>query len=259
MEELFTTLTRAVEGTPAIALGAAFVWGVLSVLLSPCHLGSIPLIVGFINGQGVSTTRRAFVVSVAFAGGILATIYAIGYITHKIGGLMGDLGAWANYLVAGLFFLVGLVLLDVIPLLALQTSLVLGIARVFRYRITLGRVRELLATFGLGFLGRTLFQELSKLGGPPGWALAAAIAASTTAAMGYAATVWFERGERLTRERVRDLARGLSGQLLERLRGLGRRRPGRQKVEEAVEAALEALPSAAPAPPLPPGPTDRTR
>lgn len=116
MEELFTTLTRAVEGTPVIAVGAAFVWGVLSVLLSPCHLGSIPLIVGFINGQGVSTTRRAFVVSVAFAGGILATIYAIGYITHKIGGMMGDLGAWANYLVAALFFLVGLALLDVIAL-----------------------------------------------------------------------------------------------------------------------------------------------
>ncbi|HRE03776.1 MAG TPA: enoyl-CoA hydratase/isomerase family protein, partial [Ilumatobacteraceae bacterium] len=32
----------------------------------------------------------------------------------------------------------------------------------------------------IGFLGRTLFQELSKLGGPPGWALSAAIASSTT-------------------------------------------------------------------------------
>jgi small GTP-binding protein len=145
--------------------------------------------------------------------------------------------------------LVPLPVLDVIPLLALQSSLVLGIARVFRYRITLARVRELLATFGLGFLGRTLFQEFAKLGGPPGWALAAAIAASTTAAMGYAATVWFERGERLTREHVRDLARGLGGQLLERLRGFGRRRPGRQKVEEAVDAALEALPNTPQDPP----------
>ena len=116
MEELFTTLTRAVEGTPAIALSAAFVWGILSVLLSPCHLSSIPLIVGFINGQGVSTARRALAISVAFATGILTTIYAIGYITYKIGGMMGDLGQWANYVVAGIFFLVGLVLLDVIPM-----------------------------------------------------------------------------------------------------------------------------------------------
>ncbi|MCY2930156.1 MAG: cytochrome C biogenesis protein [Planctomycetota bacterium] len=116
MEQLFTALTRAVEGAPAIALGAAFVWGVLSVLLSPCHLSSIPLIVGFVNGQGVSTARRAFLVSLAFAAGILTTLYAICYITYQIGGMMGDLGAWANYLVAGVFFLAGLVLLDVIAL-----------------------------------------------------------------------------------------------------------------------------------------------
>lgn len=116
MQELFTTLTGALEGAPAIAMGAAFVWGVLSVLLSPCHLSSIPLIVGFVNGQGVSTARRAFLVSLAFAAGILTTLCAIGYITYQIGGVMGDLGGWANYVVAGLFFLVGLVLLDVIPM-----------------------------------------------------------------------------------------------------------------------------------------------
>jgi uncharacterized protein (DUF697 family) len=138
-------------------------------------------------------------------------------------------------------------IVDVVPLLALQSSLVLAIARIFRYRITPGRARELLATFGLGFAGRTLFQQLSKLGGPPGWALAAAIAASTTAAMGYAATAWFERGERLTRARVRELARGLSRPLADRLRRLGRRRPERARLEAEVETALlEAPPEGAP-------------
>jgi small GTP-binding protein len=131
--------------------------------------------------------------------------------------------------------------LDVVPLLALQSSLVLGIARIYRYRITPGRARELLATFGLGFAGRTLFQQLSKLGGPPGWALAAAIAASTTAAMGYAATAWFERGERITRERVRELARGIARSLVERLKGFGRRRPARGSLEADVEAALAQM------------------
>ena len=60
IEQLFTTLTPAVEGTPAIALAAAFVWGVLSIILSPCHLASIPLIIGFINEQGLTSTKRAF-------------------------------------------------------------------------------------------------------------------------------------------------------------------------------------------------------
>ena len=45
METLFSALTHAVEGTPLLALSAAFVWGVLSLLLSPCHLASLPLII----------------------------------------------------------------------------------------------------------------------------------------------------------------------------------------------------------------------
>ena len=74
MQEMFTALTRAVEGTPAIALAAAFIWGILSIILSPCHLASIPLIVGFIDGQGRISTRRAFLISTLFAVGILVTI-----------------------------------------------------------------------------------------------------------------------------------------------------------------------------------------
>ena len=116
MEQLFTSLTRAVEGTPAIALGAALVWGILSVLLSPCHLASIPLIVGFIDEQGRITTRRAFLISTLFAVGILITIGAIGAITAAAGRMMGDVGRWGNYFVAAIFFVVGLHLLDVIPM-----------------------------------------------------------------------------------------------------------------------------------------------
>ncbi len=116
MEQLFTTLTRAVEGNPAIALAAAFLWGILSILLSPCHLASIPLIVGFIGEQGRMRTRRAFLISTLFAAGILITIGAIGAITAAAGRMMGDIGRYGNYLVAVIFFLVGLHLLDVIPM-----------------------------------------------------------------------------------------------------------------------------------------------
>lgn len=116
MEQLFTTLTQAVEGTPAIALGAAFLWGILSVLLSPCHLGSIPLIVGFIDKQGRMSTGRAFAISTLFSVGILITIAAIGAITAAAGRMMGDVGRYGNYFVALIFFLVGLHLLDVIPM-----------------------------------------------------------------------------------------------------------------------------------------------
>jgi len=116
MEQLFTALTHAVEGTPAIALGAAFVWGILSILLSPCHLASIPLIVGFIDEQGRISTRRAFLISTLFAVGILITIGAIGAITAAAGRMMGDVGRYGNYFVAAIFFVVGLHLVGVIPM-----------------------------------------------------------------------------------------------------------------------------------------------
>jgi cytochrome c-type biogenesis protein len=116
MERLFTTLTHAVDGTPAIALAAAFLWGILSVLLSPCHLSSIPLIVGFIDKQGQMPTKRAFVISTLFAAGILITIAAVGAVTAAAGRMMGDVGPYGNYFVAVIFFLVGLYLLDIIPL-----------------------------------------------------------------------------------------------------------------------------------------------
>ena len=116
LNELFTTLSRAVEGTALIAIGASAVWGILSILLSPCHLSSIPLIVGFINGQGQISTRRACGISTLFAVGILITIAVIGAITAAAGRMMGDVGKYGNYIVAVIFFLVGLHLLDVIPL-----------------------------------------------------------------------------------------------------------------------------------------------
>lgn len=116
MENLFTTLSHAVEGSAGIALIAAFVWGVLSILLSPCHLASIPLIVGFIDDQGRITTRRAFMIALLFALGILVTIGAIGAITAAAGRMMGDVGPWGNYGVAVVFFAVGLHLLDAIHL-----------------------------------------------------------------------------------------------------------------------------------------------
>lgn len=116
MGELFASLSRAVEGAPAVALAASFAWGVLSIVLSPCHLASIPLIVGFVDEQGRISTRRAFVISLLFSVGILITIAVIGVVTATAGRMIGDLGRWANYGVAVIFFAVGLHLLGFIPM-----------------------------------------------------------------------------------------------------------------------------------------------
>jgi cytochrome c-type biogenesis protein len=115
METLFINLTHAVTGTPPVALCAAVAWGTLSILLSPCHLASIPLIVGFIDGQGRMSTRRAFIISNLFAVGILLTIALFGMLTAAAGRMLGDIGPWGNRLVAVIFLLVGLHLFGLIP------------------------------------------------------------------------------------------------------------------------------------------------
>lgn len=104
------------NGAIWLAVLASFCWGVLSILLSPCHLSSIPLVVGFISSQGKISLGRTFNISLIFSVGILITIALIGIITASLGRLMGDIGSVGNYLVAGIFFLVGLYLLDIIKL-----------------------------------------------------------------------------------------------------------------------------------------------
>jgi GTPase len=134
--------------------------------------------------------------------------------------------------------------IDFVPLVVTQSIMVVSIARIYTYKITPRRASELVATFGLGFLGRTIFQELSKMGGLPGWLLSAAIASSTTVVMGYAAVRWFEKGEKLSNEALKKLARGMTTTLLETLKSPGKRKPGQKGLRDRITRSLESSPLA---------------
>ena len=127
-----------------------------------------------------------------------------------------------------------------LPLMGVQSALVLALARIYGYRITLGRARELIVTFGIGLMARTLFYELIKLGGPPGWLISAGVAAGATTALGYGAAAWFDRGERLSRERMQGISRSVGQSVVGRMRG--RRRPRRGEMESEVRVILEETP-----------------
>ena len=114
LDELFTWLSIAMSETFVIALLASLGWGVISILLSPCHLSSIPLVVGYISSQGQEGVKRSYSISLVFAIGILITIGSIGAVTASLGRMMGDVGVWGNVVVAGVFFVVGLYLMDVV-------------------------------------------------------------------------------------------------------------------------------------------------
>ncbi len=141
--------------------------------------------------------------------------------------------------VSAVIALTPLPFIDFAPLALTQSIMVLGIARIYNFQITLARARELVITFGMGFLGRTLFQELSKFGGIPGWLLSAAIASSTTVAMGYAAATWFEKGEKLSGETLKAITKNLTLSFMTSLRSIGKKKPGKEEVQSNITEVLE--------------------
>jgi small GTP-binding protein len=136
---------------------------------------------------------------------------------------------------SGVIALAPLPVIDFIPLIVNQVGLVISIARIYKYKITKERAQELVGTFGIGMLGRTLFQQLSKLGSVPGWLLSSAIATSMTVVMGYAAIEWFEKGERITSERFNQLSKDLSKAFMERFKQVFKKRPSKKSMRETIE------------------------
>jgi cytochrome c-type biogenesis protein len=103
-------------GKPStLAFGAAALWGLLSVFLSPCHLGSIPLIIAYVNEGKQPERYRAFRYSLLFALGLLVMLVIIGFITSLVGRLLGDVGNVPRIITAVFLFLCGLWLMDIPP------------------------------------------------------------------------------------------------------------------------------------------------
>jgi len=113
---LMEALTRAVEGGFGLALAASFLWGVASIVLSPCHLSGIPLLVAFLSRDASAGSARPYRVASLFALGLVVSVALVGAATAALGRIAGDLGNGANWLVALVLAFVGLALLDVVRL-----------------------------------------------------------------------------------------------------------------------------------------------
>lgn len=123
MNELLTGLGHAVENSPPVmGLGAALLWGVLSIVLSPCHLAGIPLLVGYISRDPGTSTSQSFRISASFSAGVLLAVLSIGAITLGAGRIAGDTGRAGGIVLSVLMMAFGLSLMDVItiPLPALS-------------------------------------------------------------------------------------------------------------------------------------------
>jgi len=115
MDQFFITINAwIVSGTAYAALGC-FLWGVVSVLFSPCHLASIPLIVGYVGGQNeLVEGRKAALYAVLFTVGLFITIAAIGIVCAMLGRMFGDIGSWWSLLVGLILIWVALDMMGVV-------------------------------------------------------------------------------------------------------------------------------------------------
>ena len=149
---VFVALSAMLEQSLSLVLAAAFLWGILSIVLSPCHISSIPLVVGYVNRNGLQSQRSALITSLYFSGGVLISLLVIGAITSMMGVMLGDIGRAGAYLVGAVFVLTGLWLLDLfhvpachLPMRSGQTALG-GILMGFVFGAALGP-----CTFGFMF------------------------------------------------------------------------------------------------------------
>jgi cytochrome c-type biogenesis protein len=114
LDSLFITINAWMTSASAIALIGCFLWGMVSVLFSPCHLASIPLIVAYVAGQETAVNpKRACLYAGAFTTGLFVTIAAVGIICAWLGRMLGDVGLWWQVPVGAILIWVALGMLGV--------------------------------------------------------------------------------------------------------------------------------------------------
>ena len=139
MDTLFILINSWISSGTWIAALGAFAWGMISVMISPCHMASIPLIVAYVGGQDeITQGRQGVKFAVLFSSGLFITIAMVGVACALLGRMLGDVGPyWA--------ILIGIILLWV-------AGDMLGVAKCSMPRSMMGKmkVKGSLGAFILG-------------------------------------------------------------------------------------------------------------
>ncbi|WP_299982432.1 cytochrome c biogenesis CcdA family protein [Desulfobacula sp.] len=114
LDSVFLMVNQWISGGIYFAAIGCFAWGMISVLFSPCHLASIPLIVGYVGGQEkMIQPRQAGIYSILFTLGLFITIALIGIACALLGRMLGDVGNYWQILVGIILIWVALGMLGV--------------------------------------------------------------------------------------------------------------------------------------------------
>ena len=112
MENILNNANELIHTNPWLAFVAVFVGGLLTAS-NPCVLAMIPLTIGFVGGtKEIAGFRKAFSFSLVFVLGLAITFTLLGIIAALAGRLLGDVGSYWKYIVAGVCFIMGIHLME---------------------------------------------------------------------------------------------------------------------------------------------------
>jgi len=100
--------------TPA-SVGIIFLAGLLTSL-TPCMLSMLPITIGYIGGYETQTRLQAAAQSTWFALGLATTLAGLGIVAAVVGKIYGQIGLGLPIVVSAIAILMGLNLLEALPL-----------------------------------------------------------------------------------------------------------------------------------------------
>ena len=110
MGNLFGDVLQLIQHNPWLAVLAVFVGGVTTAS-NPCVLAMIPLLMSVVAGGEATSIKKSLGFSALFVLGLSITFAVLGLISALMGRMLGDVGAFWKYLVAGVCLIMGLYLL----------------------------------------------------------------------------------------------------------------------------------------------------
>lgn len=110
MEGLFGDISQLIQQNSWLAVIAVFVGG-MTTASNPCVLAMIPLLMSVVAGAKTTSIKKSLGFSALFVLGLSITFAILGLISALMGKMLGDVGAFWKYLVAGVCLIMGLHLL----------------------------------------------------------------------------------------------------------------------------------------------------
>ncbi|PLZ90255.1 cytochrome c biogenesis protein CcdA [Fischerella thermalis] len=98
-----------------LSIGVIFIAGLLTSL-TPCMLSMLPITIGYIGGYEAKSRLQAAAQSTWFAFGLATTLASLGIIAALVGKVYGQIGFGLPILVSVIAILMGLNLLEALPL-----------------------------------------------------------------------------------------------------------------------------------------------